>query len=95
MSSRTFPLEQLKEWYITEDPVYENEEDTGRRWYNEVELVFRAPDDGLTYRIYYPRGKTENQEVYWHEEFYDEVLAERVEPVTKLVEVTTWEEVDG
>jgi len=92
MASRIFPVDLLNEWGLPyEHVVYENVFEVGRRWHNEVGLVFRALDDGLTYRIYYPVGKSENSEVEWDEEFGEFVSAERVEPVTKMVEVTTWE----
>lgn len=33
-----------------------------RRWVSKHKLVFRAPDDGKTYRVVYEQGLTEDQE---------------------------------
>lgn len=69
MTNRTFTPDQLDEIGIP----YETDEDgtaeelardtvsTGR-WNKTVRLVFRAPDDHLTYAVRYQQGLTEQQE---------------------------------
>jgi hypothetical protein len=69
---RTFTRDQLAAigvpeiWTATDksnsaEHVHEEQVDS-RRWVSVHELVFRAPDDGLTYRVHYEQGLTESQD---------------------------------
>jgi hypothetical protein len=55
------------------------------RWSTIHELVFRAPDDGRTYKVYYHRPATEMQDVDpWNDEIeFEATEVERVEVTTK------------
>lgn len=63
-----------------------------RRWVSVHELVFRAPDDGKAYRVYYEQGLTENQDDHDPWNYEKTIKAEEVElrPVT----VQRWSSVD-
>lgn len=68
MTDRTFTRDQLDEWdlpdaWADESPeILHREQVDSRRWVSVHELVFRAPDDGLTYRVHYEQGLTEHQD---------------------------------
>lgn len=75
MTTRTFTTELLEAIGVpdelpgpngpeVEGLAYElHQEQVGtRRWVSVHELVFRAPDDGKAYRVYYERGLTEKQD---------------------------------
>lgn len=85
MITRTFTVEQLRNWGLpteTEDVDYPAQiiQDTyvgRRRWSEDRRCVFRAPDDGLVYRVAYSVGLTEHQEERpW--EYTNEVSGVRV-----------------
>jgi hypothetical protein len=60
------------------------------RWAHVYECVFRAPDDGKAYRVYYYRGATEMQDQdLW--DWEKEIRAVEVEPVQ--VTATEWKPV--
>jgi hypothetical protein len=60
------------------------------RWSHVYEFVFRAPDDGKAYRVYYRRGATEMQDQdLWN--WDDEIQAVEVEQVQ--VTKTEWKPV--
>ncbi|GGW68117.1 hypothetical protein [Streptomyces griseoloalbus] len=74
--TRTFTRAQLDALGLPDDTVYEDqaaefpttavelhrEQVDTRRWVSVHALVFRAPDDGKTYRVRYEEGLTENQD---------------------------------
>lgn len=62
-----------------------------RRWVSVHELVFRAPDDGKAYQVFYERGLTESQDGTDPWSYATEVAATEMEQVT--VEVTKWQAV--
>jgi hypothetical protein len=91
MPSRKFPRQLLIDWDIPHsDACVSDEVVDSTRWMNVNECIFKAPDDGNLYRLYYESGLTEYQEVDWYEELADPELLEEVYKVTKLVEVTEW-----
>jgi len=69
MTSRTFTPDQLDEIGVpfetdedgTAEDLARDTVSTGR-WNKTIRLVFRAPDDGLTYAIRYQQGLTEQQD---------------------------------
>lgn len=63
-----------------------------RRWVSVHALVFRAPDDGKTYRVRYEQGLTEMQDGHDPWNYQTQIKAEEVElrPVT----VQRWFPVD-
>jgi hypothetical protein len=93
MPDRTFTREQLEEWdlpggWADDAPeILHREQVDSRRWVSVNELVFRAPDDGKAYRLYYERGLTESQDGTDPWDYEDVISADEVE----LVEVTTTE----
>jgi hypothetical protein len=94
MVTREFTVDQLEEWGVPWETEYEELEHGGGRWMDYMQIVFRAPDDGLFYQFWYPVGKTEVQECYRYEQFYNGVVeAKQVHRVLRTVEVTKWEEV--
>lgn len=97
MADREFTREQFDAWdfpgaWADDAPdILHREQVDSLRWVSVHELVFRAPDDGKTYRVSYEEGLTEDQEDTdpWN---YEEIItATEVESV----EVTTaeWREV--
>lgn len=68
MTARTFTRTQLDEWdlpdaWADDSPeILHREQVDSRRWVSVHELVFRAPDDGLTYLVHYEQGLTESQD---------------------------------
>jgi hypothetical protein len=57
------------------------------RWTNVYEFVFRAPDDGKAYRVYYEVGASDSQDDVDPWDYEDKIRATEVE----LVEVVTTE----
>lgn len=81
--NRHFPLTQLIEWDI---PHASNTEvETTDEW-----CVFRAPDDGLTYRIFFSPVFAEYPEMDWHDDMPATVTATRVERHHRTVVVDEW-----
>jgi hypothetical protein len=95
VATREFTVEQLEELGLPyEGYEYEELEHGGGRWYDYMQVVFKAPDDGQYYQFYYQVGKTESQDCYWDENFDNGVVqAKRVHRVTRTVEVLEWEEI--
>ncbi|MFJ5143287.1 hypothetical protein [Streptomyces sp. NPDC088707] len=106
MSTRTITREQAADWGLPNDLAdpaddpnhpslaveFHRAEDTGRRrWASENDLVFRAPDDGRTYRVTYFRGLTETQ--YDHDVWNDERAIELTEVEEVSVPVVEWHRV--
>lgn len=60
-----------------------------RRWVSVNELIFRAPDDGKAYRVYYERGLTERQDGTDPWNYDDTIKATEVEEVE--VTVKQWQ----
>jgi hypothetical protein len=85
MTSRHFTPEQLEEIGVPFETDCDGTAEelacdtvSTSRWNKTVRLVFRAPDDGLTYAIRYQRGLTEQQECdLWFGK--DEIKAVQVE----------------
>lgn len=100
MSTRTFTVEQLAELGLPHDlatpatadryphaAVELHRAQVGtRRWVSVHELVFRAPDDGKTYRVRYEQGLTEHQDCTDPWDYNSEVTAVEVRkyPVTVM-----------
>jgi hypothetical protein len=70
-TTRDFPLEQLMEW---DAPYSDDAIHTTSEW-----SVFRAPDDGLIYRIEFSPQAAACDDMYWHDDMPKVVIAERVE----------------
>lgn len=85
-----------KEWLMENDIPWSDYEvsteviDTGRRWMDDVEVVFQMPDDGFYYMLTYQVGRTEMQESYWHEELDDTENLPRVELKEVVTVVKEW-----
>jgi len=68
MTERIFSREQLEAWDLPDawaddaPEILHREQIDSRRWVSVNELVFRAPDDGKAYRVYYDEGLTESQD---------------------------------
>jgi hypothetical protein len=68
MTTRIFTRAQLEAWdlpgaWADDSPeILYREQVDARRWVSVHELVFRAPDDGLAYRVFYEQGLTEDQD---------------------------------
>jgi hypothetical protein len=94
MKTRVFTRDELEEIGVpfecggdegTAEELYDELYDT-TRWHHIYEFVFRAPDDGKAYRVYYQSGATEMQDTdLWNYE--NKITAIEVE----LVEVVTTE----
>lgn len=66
--------------------IYREQTGSGR-WLSYNELVFKAPDDGLTWACYYDEGLTESQETKpW--EYEKEITLTKVEPYE--IVITKW-----
>jgi hypothetical protein len=93
MATRDFTREQLESWDLPDawaddtPEILHREQVDSRRWVSVNELVFRAPDDGKAYRLYYEEGLTESQDGTDPWAYEDVISADEVE----LVEVTTTE----
>lgn len=80
--TRDFPLDQLKEW----DAPYAD--DTAIHTTSEA-CVFRAPDDGLTYRFDLSPQAAECDDMDWYDDMPRVVTAVRVELSAALVDAWT------
>ena len=100
MKTRVFTRDELEEMGVpyecgggegTAEELYDELYDT-TRWSNVYEFVFRAPDDGKAYRVYYEVGATEMQEAdLWA--YAESIVAFEVEQVQ--VTKTEWKPVKG
>lgn len=97
MGARTFTVDELDEIGVPYEcgafggtaTELHREQTDARRWYSVHELVFRAPDDGKAYRVYYERGLTEHQDDHGPWEYGATVVhADEVAPHAKTV--TEW-----
>lgn len=102
--ARTFTRDQLDEMglpyeLIDEDKAAEyprmtvelhREQTDRRRWASTHKLIFRAPDDGLAYRITYQSPLTEHQEC---DPWFDEDEVKAVEVEQRPVVVQQWKPV--
>jgi hypothetical protein len=85
-----------RDWLIGEDIPWSDYEvsteivDTGGRWMDEAQCVFQMPDDGFYYMLTYEVGKTEYQEVDWHDNLDAVENLPRVELVEKTIVVKEW-----
>jgi hypothetical protein len=61
------------------------------RWTNVYEFVFRAPDDGKAYRVYYEVGASDSQDDVDPWDYEDQIKAVEVEQVE--VVTTEWKPV--
>lgn len=63
MAKRIFETDALREWDMpwSDDVVFDEIYDH-TRWSVLHECVFKAPDDGKFYRVYYSVGATESQD---------------------------------
>jgi hypothetical protein len=92
--TRTFTREELDAWDLpgawadNSPEILHREQVDSRRWVSVNRLIFRAPDDGKAYRLYYEQGLTESQEDTdpWNDD--DEIEATAVEE--QQVTVTKW-----
>jgi hypothetical protein len=103
VKTRTFKTQQLIDWGVR--PHNEDEcehivtvEELGMHSFDcEAALVFRAPDDGLLYRFEYRynNGVGSNSVTGISFDPYvpecDSIVATRVDRVTRLIEVVTYE----
>lgn len=83
--TRDFPLAQLIDWdapYADDTAIY-----TTSEW-----CVFRAPDDGLTYRIEFSPAAAHCDDMDWHDDMPRIVTAERVE--LRQAAVNAWTPVE-
>lgn len=81
--NRHFPLTQLIEWDAP------HADDIGIETTDEW-CVFRAPDDGLTYRIYFSPVFADYPEMNWYDDMPATVTATRVERHQRTVVVDGW-----
>jgi hypothetical protein len=79
--TRDFPLEQLVDWDV---PYSDGAIHTTSEW-----CVFRAPDDGLVYRIDLSPQGAECNDMYWYDDMPRVVTAERVELRQALTDAWT------
>lgn len=97
MTDRIFTREQLDAWdlpgaWADDAPeILHRKQVDSRRWVSVHELIFRAPDDGRTYRLLYEEGLTEQQEDTdpWNGD--DEI--EGIEVEQRAVTVMRWKRV--
>jgi hypothetical protein len=100
MKTRTFTRDELDEIGVphecgvfdgSAEELHDELYDT-TRWTNVYEFVFRAPDDGKAYLVYYDVGATESvDQDLWNWE--NEIKAVEVEQVQ--VTKTEWKPVKG
>lgn len=84
--TRDFPLAQLVEWdapYADNTAIH-----TTSDW-----CVFRAPDDGLTYRIEFSPAAAQSDDLAWYDDMPRIVTCERVELREALVDA--WAAIEG
>jgi predicted nuclease with RNAse H fold len=92
--ARVFHRDQLAAWdlpgaWADDAPkILHREQVDTRRWVSVHELIFRAPDDGKTYRVSYEQGLTENQDDTDPWNYRDHVVGEEVERHEQTV--TAW-----
>jgi hypothetical protein len=99
VTTRIFTRDQLEAWdlpdaWADDSPeILYREQVDARRWVSVHELVFRAPDDGLAYRVFYEQGLTEDQDDTdpWNGD--DEVKAAEVEQ--RPVVTRQWRDVNA
>lgn len=97
MTIRIFTREQLDAWdlpgaWADDSPeILHREQVESRRWVSVNELIFRAPDDGKAYQVFYEEGLTEVQEDTDPWNFDKEIKGTEVEQRAKTT--TTWEPV--
>lgn len=94
--TRTFTPDQLaamgipNDWEAEDGKVAEilhDEQIDTRRWVSVHELVFRAPDDGKTYRVHYQLPLTEHQEA---DRWFGDDTIKATEVEEREVTVTRW-----
>lgn len=85
--TRDFPLAQLKEW---DAPYSDDAIHTTSEW-----SVFRAPDDGLTYRIEFSPQAAASADMDWYDDMPRVVTAVRVELRQVLTDAWTPVETEG
>lgn len=100
MKTRIFTREDLEEIGVphecgafegSAEELHDELYDTDR-WHHIYEFIFRAPDDGKAYRVYYQSGATEMQDAdLWNYE--NRIEAVEVEQVQ--VTTTEWKPVKG
>jgi hypothetical protein len=84
--TRDFPLAQLVDWdapYADDTAIH-----TTRDW-----CVFRAPDDGLTYRFEFSPSAAECDDMAWYDDLPRVVTAVRVE--LRQVAADAWTPVES
>jgi hypothetical protein len=99
VTTRIFTRDQLEAWdlpdaWADDSPeILYREQVDARRWVSVHELVFRAPDDGLAYRVFYEQGLTEDQDDTdpWNGD--DEIKATEVEQ--RPVVTRQWRDVNA
>jgi hypothetical protein len=99
VTTRIFTRDQLEAWdlpdaWADDSPeILYREQVDARRWVSVHELVFRAPDDGLAYRVFYEQGLTEDQDDTdpWNGD--DEIKATEVE--RRPVVTQQWRDVNA
>jgi hypothetical protein len=99
VTTRIFTRDQLEAWDLPDtwaddspEILYREQVDARRR-VSVHELVFRAPDDGLAYRVFYEQGLTEDQDDTdpWNGD--DEIKATEVEQ--RPVVTRQWRDVNA
>ena len=107
MTDRTFTRDQLNTFGLPHDLASEAnatqfpeaavelhcQQVASRRWMSVHELVFRAPDDGLTYLVQHEQGLTENQD--GTDPWFDADEVKAVEVEQRPVVVQQWKPVDA
>jgi hypothetical protein len=105
-STRTFTRDQLDALGLPDDLTTEDdaavwdelavelhrEQVDTRRWVSVHELIFRAPDDGKTWRVTYEQGLTEHQDDHDPWNYDREVTAVEVEQYDQTVKA--WRALD-
>lgn len=80
--------EQVKEIALEESEVFEVIEDVkgdSGRWYTVVTTIFKNPEDGKTYSIYWSCGLTECQE-----HMFEALVPKWVEQRVEMIERKYW-----
>jgi hypothetical protein len=97
MPERTFTREQLEGWdlpgaWADDSPeILHREQVDSRRWVSVHELIFKAPDDGKAYRVYYDQGLTESQDDT--DPWNDDSTVRGAEVELREVTVKQWQDV--
>jgi hypothetical protein len=89
VTTRHFTPEQLEEFDVPYTTLHDEQVDS-RRWADTRSCVFRAPDDGKTYRVTYQVPATEHQEC---DTWFDEEQIKAVEVEQQPVTVMQWKRV--